>query len=739
MEVIRFAAIAIGAIGVGQITHAQDRVLDTVTVTAQKKAEDVSNVPVAISAFDGEDLTELSIGDPLDLAGQTPGLSTVMNSVGAPSFSIRGVGLEDFIGNNASGTAIYVDEIYPVSAVMQGFRLFDLERVEVLKGPQGTLYGRNSTGGAVNIITAKPGKNAEAYLLGRVNTLNESNLTGVVSGPLSERFGARAAFNYEKSFDGWQDGVNGSADAAKSDRLSGRVHLAYTPVDGIDTLFTLHAERDQGVNPSWHSDDRVGYDGFLGIQFSSPDQADRTDLGSFFTGVDGVRSPKNDTNLWGANFRISADTPVGELEAITGWQTIDRDAYDNNDGSPATLADFHFRTDVEQISQEIRLSSEFGNRGSLIMGLVYGRDFIDVTDDILATDTLNLLSPDGLRPSDFGIEVTQTATTRQITKSLGIYAHSEWYLSDALTLTLAGRYTDDERRFRGNVTDNSGYVVGGFGGVIVEVDSEESESDFSWRAGVDYQATENTLLYASVATGFKSGVFYSGAVPDPLGWGYVPPEQLTSYETGFKTRLKDRVQASAAVFHYQYEDKQSAIFIPTAFGPVSTLATLPESEATGAELEIAAQVSDSWDVSFGAAYLDAEVTKPPSDVRGIPVAAPVLKGDRLTQSPEFSLNAVSRYYYSLGDSYDGVFQLSYTYTSEMTQFLADPLSRSEKVSDMGLRLSIENKPKGWSLALFAQNLLDEDNKTFAYGNLLGNQTYARQRPRLVGLEFKVSM
>ena len=521
--------------------------------------------------------------------------------------------------------------------------------------------------------------------------------------------------------------------------MSGRVHLAFAPTASIDTLLTLHGERDQGINPSWHSDDRAGYDGYLGIQFSSPPEADKTDLGSFFAGVDGVRAPKNDTSLWGANFRVSADTPVGELVAITGWQTIDRDAYDNNDGSPATLADFHFRTEVEQISQELRLSSDIGDRGNVIIGLVYGRDFIDVRDDILATDTLNLLSPEGLRPSDFGLEVTQTATTRQITRSFGLYAHSEWYLSDQLTLTLAGRYTNDNRAFRGNVTDNSGYVIGGSGGVIVAVDAEESESDMSWRAGVDYQAAEDTLLYASVATGFKSGVFYSGAVPDPLGWGYVPPEKLTSYEVGTKTRLLDRVQLNAALFHYQYEDKQSAIFIPTAFGPVSTLATLPEAEATGAELEIAAEVSDNWDLSFGAAYLDAEVSEPPTDVRGIPVAAPVMKGDRLTQSPELSLNAISKYYYSLGEAYDGVFQLSYTYTSEMTQFLADPLSRSEDVSNVGLRLSLENRPAGWSLALFAQNLLDEDNKTFAYGNLLGNQTYARQKPRLVGLELKVSL
>ncbi len=726
------------AIAASLSTQAQERVLDTVTVTTLKKTENLSNVPVAVTAFSDTALNELQVTDTLGLSGQTPGLATALNSVGAPSFSIRGVGLEDFIGNNTSGTAVYVDEIYPVSAAMQGFRFFDLERVEVLKGPQGTLYGRNSTGGAINIITAKPTETPEGYLALKYNSLDGADLSGAVSGPLSEQVRARAALSYQKGFEGWQSGVNGSADAGEADRLSGRLHIAFDPTPNLAALLTIHGEQDKGVNTTWQSDDRVGFNGFLGIQLSSTERADEADIGTFFAGVDGVRAPINDTTLWGSNLRLTAQTPFGELTSITGWQTLDRDAYDNNDGSPATLADFHFRTEVEQFSQELRLSTELGEHGSLILGSVYGRDFIDVTDDILATDTLNLFAPPGFRPSDFGVEVTLTADTRQVSRSFGLYAHSEWFLSEALTLTLAGRYTDDERRFNGFVSDNQGFVTGVPGQLIVQTDDNESESNFSWRAGLDYQVTEDSLIYGSVATGFKSGVFYSGAVPDPLGWGYVPPEELTSYEVGFKSRVMDRAQVNAAVFHYQYEDKQSAIFIPTAFGPVSTLGTIPESQATGAELEIATQITDQFDLSLGLAYLDAEISTPPSDVRGVPIALPLLKGDELTQSPEFSFNMRAVYHQQLTDNLNGTAQLTYSYVDGMVQFLADPLSRSDEIHDLGLRFSIENEDKGLVLAVFAQNVLDNEDKTFAYGNLFGNQTFALQRPRMLGIELRIS-
>ena len=191
---------------------------NVIVVTALKKSESLTDVPVAVTVFNGSNLDRLGIKDPMDLAGQTPGLTTTLNSVGAPSYSIRGVGLEDYIGNNSSGTALYIDEIYPVSAAMQGGRLFDVERVEILKGPQGTLYGRNSTGGAINVITAKPTSYLEGYVDLSFDSFEEINLAGAISGPITEGIMARAAVSYDKGLSGWQKGVNRSDDAGEADR-----------------------------------------------------------------------------------------------------------------------------------------------------------------------------------------------------------------------------------------------------------------------------------------------------------------------------------------------------------------------------------------------------------------------------------------------------------------------------------------------------------------------------------------
>ncbi|MGI9363261.1 MAG: TonB-dependent receptor [Parasphingorhabdus sp.] len=709
---------------------------NVIVVTALKKSESLTDVPVAVTVFNGSNLDRLGIKDPMDLAGQTPGLTTTLNSVGAPSYSIRGVGLEDYIGNNSSGTALYIDEIYPVSAAMQGGRLFDVERVEILKGPQGTLYGRNSTGGAINVISAKPTSDLEGYVDLSFDSFEEINLAGAISGPITEGIMARAAVSYDKGLSGWQKGVSRSDDAGEADRLSGRLHLLMEPTDALSMLFTLHGERDNGINPSWLADDQVGFDGFLGIQFSSPQSADRIDMGDFFAGVDGVRSPKNDSHLWGGNFRLNYDSPIGQFTAITGWQTFDRDSYDNNDGSPATLADFHFRTKVDQFSQELRLSSDIGNVGNVILGAVYARDTIDVNDELLLTDTLNILSPAGFRPSDFGIEVTQSTNTRQKTRSLGFYAHSEWYLAPQFTVTLAGRYTDERRRFIGNVTDNTGYIIGGSGGIVVQNNDVQKEKDFSWRVGAEYKPSANSLIYGSIATGFKSGVFFSGPVPDPSAWGYVEPEKLTAYEVGFKTELFDIAQLNTAIFHYDYKNKQSNLFITSAFGPVATLGNIPKSRTNGAEIEMLMRPSDNLNLSLGVSYLDAEVRQIGNDVRGIPLFSTVTPGDSLTQSPTVTFNMAATLEQPISTSLLGTLQLTYAYTDEMVQFLSDPLANSEDIHDIGARISIEDEVAGWSAALFVRNLLDDDRRTFGYSNLLGNRTFALQRPRSVGVQIR---
>src|SRR5690606_34178132 len=209
-----------------------------------------------------------------------------------------------------------------------------------------------------------------------------------------------------------------------------------------------------------------------------------------------------------------------------------------------------------------------------------------------------------------------------------------------------------------------------------------------------------------------------------------------AYEVGFKTELFDIAQLNTAIFHYDYKNKQSNLFITSAFGPVATLGNIPKSRTNGAEIEMLMRPSDNLNLSLGVSYLDAEVRQIGNDVRGIPLFSTVTPGDSLTQSPTVTFNMAATLEQPISTSLLGTLQLTYAYTDEMVQFLSDPLANSEDIHDIGARISIEDEVAGWSAALFVRNLLDDDRRTFGYSNLLGNRTFALQRPRSVGVQIR---
>ncbi len=713
-----------------------------IVVTAQRREQSVTKVPVAISVFAGDTLEDLGVDDPTNLGDFTPGLSAIYNSVGAPSFTLRGVGLEDFIGNNTSGTAVYFDEVYPVSAVQQGFQMFDLQRVEVLKGPQGTLYGRNASGGAINFIPKRPTDEVEGYFIASYDNLDELGLTGVASGPLSDAARGRLSINYTKGLDAWQKGRFGGVDAGEADRLSVRGQLELDLSEDITALISLFGERDKGINTTWQADDRLDYLGATGIQVASSGKTDEASLGEFFGNIDGTTAPENDTSAYGGTLKLNIGTSFGDITSITNYQMMDRLSYDNNDGSPEELADFRFDTDVEQFSQELRLNTEIGERVNVTAGVFYGWDSIDVNDIAAITGFLDVL---GLPSPTPGGEATVSVDSTQDTTSAGVYLHTEWALTDIVQLTLAGRYTYEKRDFKGAIYDDQGFFFGAPGpifpvfGLTEFLDFSETENDFSYRVGLDVQATDDLLLYASVATGFKSGVFYSGAVFDPRGWGYIEPEKLMAYEAGGKwTTLDGAAQINAAIFYYDYEDKQTLLFIDDPFGAIATLGNVPEASAYGGEIEITLRPVEGLDLTAGLSVLETEIDKAPTTVRGAPLLASVMKGGELTQSPNISVNFQGVYTRPVSENLYGSVQISYAYADKRTLFLSDPLSQSDTYNSLGARISVMDSDERWELSIFGRNLTDEEAVTLAFGNIVGNRTFALQKPRVIGGELRIN-
>lgn len=742
---LKTALLASASIPLSLSAHAQETnpkedlfVLETIEVTAQRRSQSANDVPVAITAFTGEKLKKLGAKDPTALGDFTPGLAAVNNAVGAPAYTLRGVGLEDFIGNNTSGTAIYFDEVYPVSATQQGFQMYDLQRVEVLKGPQGTLYGRNASGGAINFVPNRPTEDAEFSISAGIDSLAEINLVGIASGALADNARGRLSVNYIKGLDEWQDGGTRGADTGKADKLSARGQLEFDVSDSTTALISVFGERDHGINETWQADDQAGYEALTGIRVQSTDDVREASLGEFFTNFDGTDAPVNDTSSYGVTLKINSSFDAGDLASITNYQVMDRFAYDNNDGSPEELADFRFSTDVEQFSQEFRFSTEFEDLVNVITGAFYGWDSIDVDDVAAITGFLDVFGLPSPTPSG---EATISVDSTQKTTSLGMYVHTEWDLSQEWKATLAGRYTYEKREFDGAVIDDQGYFFGAPGpifpifGLPDYLQLSETENDFSYRIGLDYTPNKNLLLYASLATGFKSGVFYSGAVFDPRGWGYIEPEQITAYETGAKwTTLEGAMQVNLAGFYYDYKDKQTLVVIDDPFGAITTLGNVPKSRSYGGELEVQALLTANLNVTAGLALLETEIREAPTTNRGATLLATIQEGSELTQSPSISFNTQIDYRYDLSETLTGNAELTYSYSADRKLFLGDPLSRADNYHSVGARLSVADDDAGWEVAVYGRNLTGEDAVTFAFVNIIGNRTYALQRPRVIGLE-----
>ena len=723
--------------------------LDTVTVTAQKRAQAITDLGLAVTAFTGDDLVRTGIAQPAELAGFTPGLSTgTAQSDGNPVFAIRGIGLDDFNPNNSSGVSIYTDQVYASSPAMLSFQMFDLERVEVLKGPQGTLYGRNATGGAINFISKKPTDGFDAVISADYGRWNRLELNGAVGGALSEGVRGRLSGTFLNQDDGWQTDVVTGEGVGKPQRWAARGQIEFDLSDALTGLINVHGGQDTSQLSTWQADDPFGLSALLidtGISgIASPGEADLVDLGQGFTGIGGPRLSERDDQAWGTSLTLDWDLSFASLTSITAYESYDQYSADNYDGSPASLNDTIWDSDITQFSQELRLTSAATDPVSWVAGATYSNEKIDNVTIALVTDALDIILPlpvefggAGL-PIEFtpgfnGVEATGTAVYAQETDAYGFFGQAEWQVSDLWKLIGGLRYSYEERSFDGTSSDDQGFLTGVVGPVAA-LTSTEDEQNVSGRVGIEMTPNDDILLYANVSTGFKSGVFFGTVVPESTAFGYVQPEKVLAYEGGVKaTMLDGSLQLNAGGFLYKYDDKQTLVTVITSVGPAVSLGTVPEAEIMGAEVELFWRPMTGLDINLGLAYLDAEVTEGITAVRGLTLLSPVLEGTTLSFSPELSYNALVRYIRPINEGLDAGFQVDYRWQDEINSLLGDPQSDVDSYGSLGLQFMLESSSGSWEAALYGRNLLDGDQSTYSYTNFVGNRSFQLQLPRTYGI------
>lgn len=740
--------------------------LEEIIVTAQKRSQSLNDVPLSISVASGEQLTQRNVSDVADLAKITPGFTATTSSFGVPVFTLRGVGFYDTSVAAKPSVSIYVDEVpLPFSQITMGATL-DLERVEVLKGPQGTLFGQNSTGGAINYIAAKPKDILEAGLGVKYQRFGEYTVEGFISGPVSDKIGVRLA---ARTIQGgaWQRSLSRPGDElGDKDLTMGRLIVDLKPSDAFKVEINLNGYLDKSdetaaqyialtpLNPY------TGLPGLGGTAAAVP-------LNAAPRALDNARQaewtsdphPHRDHRFWQASLRAEYEfSPEVTVTSITAYSDYKHDQFIDPDGVAANDYFYHTLAGIESFSQELRLSGKIGDL-SYIVGGNYSRDktfqtdindFRDATSAYQFTDGFALAGVPGFPPF-FGFDNIdeQTFTNK------AIFANLDYEIGDTIVLHGGIRYTDSKIDFRGCTADNGtgtlalGYqsllnsIRGPAGLPLITVppgtcvttnvatlapvpfdDTLQTlkEDNISWRAGIDYKPSRDILLYASVSRGYKSGSFPLLGASDVSQFFPVTQESVTAYEFGLKATVLDRTaQINAAVFYYDYRDKQlkgRLIATPDIFGPLERLFNVPKSSITGAEIQLDLRPKPGLNFSIGATYLDSKVTDTFNNIDSYGNARD-FKGSPFPYTPKYQVIVDGQYDWDLNGSVGAFFGGGITFNSKTIGALGPQydyqypeLNRlgGLTIKDyalVGMRAGLVSGDNKYRLSVFVDNLTNE--------------------------------
>ena len=742
-------------------TSAFAAMLEEVIVTAQKRAQSVNDISISASAYTGNQLQAMGVDSAVDLGAFTPGLVTVNStSGGTPIFAIRGIGLDDFSANNTSGVGVYADEVFASNPAFLSGQLFDIERVEVLKGPQGTLYGRNTTGGAINFITNKPADEFEAYVDVGVGRYSSKEFTAVVSGAITGDVIGRLSVNIAED-DGWQNDAETGNEFGGEDTMGVRGIVNFPFGDGGSATIKTYYSSDEStpVSPQVSG---------LGDSLGDP-SFDALNSAKSATAVNvGTLPVARDENGSGIALTLEYSFDNFNVVSITAIDSYEREVVDNYGGSSAAILDLYQDNEMDQWSQEVRFVSNDDFTGfSWVAGVNISGEKVAVVDtfddSFLVSDSVAVDFV--LDPADIALQGADllTADYTQETDSYGLYLHTETELKEGLRLTLGARYSYDNRSFEGVSTnydaDNS------FNDTVALLDEEHDEEAVTGKIGLDWDYNENILVYSSVSNSYKSGAFYGAAILDDISWAYVEPEDVISYEVGFKATLFDSsLQLNGAAFMLEYENRQSLVTIVVDdFSnflefPVAdtTLINIPESEIQGFELDMRWAATDNLTVAAGVAYLDTKVTKAPTteDMRGInadasvndladgstipfvdALAAPLPKGVSLSQSPEWSYNAMISYDIAVGTNYLLNLQSSYSRTEEISAQLADANAITGPLDAWNAKISLSDRDEVWTASAWVKNIEDNSAESYAFTSFAGRSYYS-QAPTSYGINLR---
>jgi iron complex outermembrane receptor protein len=628
-----------------------------IVVTATRRSESMQKVPIAISAIGGEALRDKGVLDTSALAGQVPNFQ-VSSPFGKtqPNFILRGVSVaNEFNANQASPNGVYLDEDYLSARFAQGMNLYDLERVEVVKGPQGTLYGRNTVGGAINIITRKAALEPfNGFVEAGYGNFNRWHVTGAAGGTLvDDVLAARIAGTIERGDGQEPNGVAGQPAGRSIRNYAVRGSIFLKVSDRVN--FTLRGYKGE-TNPTSEQAYAIG---------SGPGGANA---------ITGYKRPatmdfwQTDANYVGRNraaaegMALISQIGVGTLDITSvtaydsGLMRVDQDP----DGSPVDVFRINWNSDYKQFNQDLRIATDASRPFRVIVGAYYGWDqskthnrytffnFLNGVPGTPAFDPPNIfVAPPypGLFsgvPGVFSGFAAQHNFTQSRT-SKAIYGEANWDIVPKLTLTAGLRYTWDSLKLRdvsSTALDYNGVARFNFIPFLAAPGStcpdtpgcpslDSRSSKLTGRAILSYKPTNTLMFYTSYSKGYRAGAINGTAYASPTQLTFVEPEEVTAYEGGFKsTFLNHRIRLNGAFFYYDYKNQQ----LQEIIGVVPFLRNAPKARAYGIDLDMSAVITPDVTLNWGFGYLDSKYQQ-------LTLSGVNLDGNKFSNAPDLTFNA----------------------------------------------------------------------------------------------------
>jgi len=713
-------------------------ILDEIVVTAQKREQNIQEVPISITTMNRDEIDLLTIGalDVRFLSGRVPSL-LIESSFGRafPRFYIRGLGNTDFDLNASQPVSMVYDEIVLENAVVKGMPVWDMERIEVLRGPQGTLFGRNTPAGIVKFDSIKPSQDFDSYVRASYGTFDSIDVRGAVGGRLTDTFSARVSGLYQGRSDWVDNDFTGEKNALGSNEtVAYRLQFLWEPNDRFDGLLNLHGWSvdgtarlfranifDKGSNKitDSFSRDKVAYDGL------------------------------NEQNIdsFGGMLKLNYEFDFATLTSVTGYESLDMFSRGDIDGGfgavfapPFGPGFIPFPSEsadglpyLDQITQEFRLASNSDSRLGWITGLYFFNE--DLQADTFSFDSLGGNVQDGY------------AFQKQETDSWAVFGSLDYKATDRWTLQGGLRYSKDKKDFVAERPDPT------FQTPTFEPITESTDADFtSWDLTATYMVNANVNVYGRLATSFRAPSiqgrilfcpdFDGGLNPDTNCVDVADQEEIISGEIGVKTELMDRkLRLNVTGYTFQLDGQQIV-----AVGGMFNTATLLNADRTdgyGLEADIDWAPTSEWLMTFGLSYNSTEIKDDELEVGGCgggctatdpigPNGGFIVDGNSLPHAPEWIFNGIVDYRKPIGNNLF-LASLDWAYNDEKRFFLYESEEFKSDFFELGLRIGYTFSQAKYEVALFGRNITDQVivNNGIDFNNLTGMVN----EPRIWGLEF----